>query len=83
MDPGRVGRRQLHRYLLPVSVSTSVLTPWSDDNPLSQGLYPLKSFPAPIGKEATGTIVQLPTDEKVLNDPAFQKFDFAVGSKTR
>ncbi|KAI5824571.1 NAD(P)-binding protein [Schizophyllum commune Tattone D] len=51
------------------------------DTYFRQGLYPLKSFPAPIGKEATGTIVQLPTDEKVLNDPAFKKFNFAVGSK--
>jgi NADPH2:quinone reductase len=45
------------------------------------GLYPLKEFPAGIGKETAGTVVALPTDEAVLNHPVFQKQGFKVGGK--
>lgn len=45
------------------------------------GLYPLKEFPAIIGKETAGTIVALPTDPAVLSNDIFQKNNFAVGKK--
>ncbi|KAG2022706.1 alcohol dehydrogenase [Coprinopsis cinerea AmutBmut pab1-1] len=45
------------------------------------GLYPYPSFPAVIGKETAGTIVALPTDPKVLEDPTFKKQGFKVGGK--
>ncbi|KAJ7597728.1 hypothetical protein C8J56DRAFT_920793 [Mycena floridula] len=46
-----------------------------------QGLYPLSSFPAVIGKEAAGTIVGLPSDSKVLEDADYKKRNFAVGGR--
>ncbi|KAG9222271.1 hypothetical protein CCMSSC00406_0006568 [Pleurotus cornucopiae] len=46
-----------------------------------KGLYPLKSFPAVLGKETAGTIVALPTDEKVLNDPDYQARKYTIGGK--
>ncbi|KAJ3575232.1 hypothetical protein NP233_g1222 [Leucocoprinus birnbaumii] len=45
------------------------------------GLYPLKDFPAIIGKETAGTIVALPTDPAVLENPTFKKNGFVVGKK--
>lgn len=45
------------------------------------GLYPLKSFPAGIGKEIAGTIVALPTDPEVLNNEIFKKQGWKVGGK--
>ncbi|KAF9446130.1 NAD(P)-binding protein [Macrolepiota fuliginosa MF-IS2] len=45
------------------------------------GLYPLKEFPAIIGKETAGTIIALPTDPTVLGNETFQKNNFAVGRK--
>ncbi|KAJ7922781.1 hypothetical protein B0H13DRAFT_1981728 [Mycena leptocephala] len=47
----------------------------------SKGLYPLKEFPAIIGTEMSGTILALPTDPAVLEDPEFKKRGFAVGAK--
>jgi NADPH2:quinone reductase len=44
-------------------------------------LYPLKEFPAIIGTEMSGTILALPTDPAVLEDPEFKKRGFAVGAK--
>ncbi|KAJ8456472.1 hypothetical protein ONZ45_g18707 [Pleurotus djamor] len=46
-----------------------------------KGLYPLKSFPAVLGKEVSGTIVALPTDANILNDPDFQARKYVVGGK--
>lgn len=46
-----------------------------------QGLYPLPSFPAVIGKESAGTIVALPTDPEVLNDPKFQRRGYTLGGR--
>jgi NADPH2:quinone reductase len=46
-----------------------------------KGIYPTKSFPAIIGTEAAGTIVGLPTDQAVLNDPEYQKRTFDIGGK--
>ncbi|KIY50470.1 NAD(P)-binding protein [Fistulina hepatica ATCC 64428] len=51
------------------------------DTYFRQGLYPLKSFPAGIGKETAGTVVALPTDPTVLADPDFQKLGLKVGNK--
>ncbi|KAH8835076.1 hypothetical protein DL96DRAFT_1572745 [Flagelloscypha sp. PMI_526] len=45
-----------------------------------KGLYPLKEFPAQLGKEASGVVAALPTDPKVLNDPKFQRLGLKVGS---
>jgi NADPH:quinone reductase-like Zn-dependent oxidoreductase len=44
-------------------------------------LYPLKEFPAVIGTEAAGTILALPTDSAVLEDPEYKKRGFKVGAK--
>jgi len=44
-----------------------------------KGTYRTAEFPAIIGSEASGTIVSLPTDDAVLNDPEFKKRGFAVG----
>ncbi|KAJ7597725.1 hypothetical protein C8J56DRAFT_920787 [Mycena floridula] len=46
-----------------------------------QGLYKVNGFPAIIGTEAAGTIVGLPTDLKVLEDPAYQKRRYTIGGK--
>ncbi|KAJ7150388.1 NAD-P-binding protein [Mycena filopes] len=46
-----------------------------------KGLYPVKEFPAPIGTEASGTILALPTDPAVLEDPQFKKRGFTVGAR--
>ncbi|RDB19329.1 putative quinone oxidoreductase [Hypsizygus marmoreus] len=45
------------------------------------GVYPYKQFPAVLGKETSGTIVALPTDETVLNNETFKKNGFKVGGK--
>ncbi|KAJ7070687.1 NAD-P-binding protein [Mycena amicta] len=46
-----------------------------------KGLYPVTEFPAVIGVEASGTIVALPTDENVLNDPDYKKRGYTVGAR--
>ncbi|KAJ7024414.1 hypothetical protein C8F04DRAFT_1131863 [Mycena alexandri] len=46
-----------------------------------KGLYPVKEFPAVIGTEAAGTILALPTDPAVLEDPQYKKRGFTVGAK--
>ncbi|KAG5652070.1 hypothetical protein H0H81_006425 [Sphagnurus paluster] len=46
-----------------------------------KGIYPYKEFPAILGKETSGTIVALPTDEAVLNDELYKKNNFRVGGK--
>ncbi|TFK68264.1 NAD(P)-binding protein [Pluteus cervinus] len=51
------------------------------DTYFRSGLYPLKQYPAILGKEAAGRIVALPTDPAVLNDPVFKSQGFDVGSK--
>ncbi|KAJ8691639.1 NADPH:quinone reductase [Pleurotus ostreatus] len=51
------------------------------DTYFRKGLYPIGSFPAVLGGEAAGTIVALPTDQNVLNDPNYQVRNFVVGSK--
>ena len=47
----------------------------------SKGLYPIKEFPAVIGTEASGTILALPTDESILNNPDYKRRNFKVGGK--
>ncbi|KAJ7897228.1 NAD-P-binding protein [Mycena olivaceomarginata] len=51
------------------------------DTYFRKGLYPLKEFPAAIGAELAGTIVALPKDETVLEDPDYKKRGFTVGAK--
>ncbi|KAF4590204.1 hypothetical protein EYR40_009397 [Pleurotus pulmonarius] len=51
------------------------------DTYFRKGLYPVGSFPAVLGGEAAGTIVALPTDQNVLNDPDYQARNYRVGSK--
>ncbi|GJE89495.1 quinone oxidoreductase [Phanerochaete sordida] len=51
------------------------------DTYFRKGLYPAKKFPLILGTEGSGTIVKLPTDEKVLNDPAFKKRGYKVGGR--
>ncbi|KAJ7724227.1 NAD-P-binding protein [Mycena metata] len=46
-----------------------------------KGLYPLKELPAALGAEASGTIVKLPTDSAVLEDPQYKKRGYVVGGK--
>lgn len=47
-----------------------------------QGIYSAnKPFPFAIGKEAAGTVVGLPTDSTVLDDPEYQKRGYKVGSR--
>lgn len=49
------------------------------DTYFRKGLYPIAKFPYILGREATGTIVSLPTDESVLNDPEFKARGYKVG----
>jgi len=47
-----------------------------------QGLYPNKAgWPMILGTEATGEIVQLPTDPDVLNNPWFKSSGYKLGGK--
>jgi NADPH:quinone reductase len=46
-----------------------------------KGLYPVPSLPSGLGKEGAGTIVALPSDPSVLNDPAYKRGNFQVGGK--
>ena len=47
----------------------------------SKGLYPIKTFPQVLGAEASGVIVALPTDEKVLNDEWYKRRGFKIGTR--
>lgn len=44
-----------------------------------QGVFPLKGFPAVLGKEAAGTIVRLPLASDVLENKDYQKREYKVG----
>ncbi|KAG2155733.1 hypothetical protein DEU56DRAFT_768944 [Suillus clintonianus] len=46
-----------------------------------EGIYPASHFPFVIGKEASGVVVALPTDESVLNDPDYKKRGYKEGSR--
>ncbi|KAF8913234.1 hypothetical protein CPB84DRAFT_1742588 [Gymnopilus junonius] len=46
-----------------------------------QGLYKYQSFPAVLGKETSGIIIALPTDESVLSNETFKKQGYKVGGK--
>ncbi|CAA7268044.1 unnamed protein product [Cyclocybe aegerita] len=46
-----------------------------------QGLYKYKEFPGVLGKETSGTIIALPTDEAVLNDTTYKSQGFKIGGK--
>ncbi|KAH8097068.1 hypothetical protein BXZ70DRAFT_1000996 [Cristinia sonorae] len=51
------------------------------DNYFRSGLYPVPQWPYILGEESSGTIVSLPTDTAVLNDPDYQQRKFAVGQR--
>ncbi|KAI0635278.1 NAD-P-binding protein [Trametes polyzona] len=51
------------------------------DTYFRKGLYPISSFPQPLGTEAAGEIVALPTDDKILGDEEYKLRGFAVGKK--
>jgi hypothetical protein len=44
-------------------------------------MYPLASFPATLGKEASGRIVDLPTDKSTLEDKDYLKRGYQKGGK--
>ncbi|EIN04576.1 NAD(P)-binding protein [Punctularia strigosozonata HHB-11173 SS5] len=45
------------------------------------GIYPVEKFPGIIGHEAAGEIVELPTDENVLNSEVYKKRGLSIGSR--
>ncbi|KAI0271486.1 NAD(P)-binding protein [Gloeopeniophorella convolvens] len=49
------------------------------DTYVRSGLYPTPFFPYPIAREASGIVVELPTDEAILNNPDFKKRGFKKG----
>ncbi|KAI0307617.1 NAD(P)-binding protein [Multifurca ochricompacta] len=49
------------------------------DTYLRSGLYPTPYFPMPIAREVAGVLVELPTDEAILNSPNFKKRGFKKG----
>jgi len=46
-----------------------------------EGLYKYQTFPGILGKETSGTIISLPTEESVLNNEAYKNRGFKVGGK--
>ena len=44
-------------------------------------MYPIPKFPQVLGLEASGVIVSLPKDEKVLNDEWYKRRNFKIGSR--
>ncbi|KAF7302705.1 NAD(P)-binding protein [Mycena chlorophos] len=78
-EPPLLDRRELHRHILSVRLAyidacfpTSLFS--------SKGLYPLQ-LPAAVGQEISGTIVALPTDPAVLEDPEYKLRNFALGAR--
>lgn len=51
------------------------------DTAYRRGIYPPDKFPFVMGVEASGTIVRLPTDPIVLDDPDYQKRGYKQGSR--
>jgi len=51
------------------------------DTYFRQGLYKFGQLPAVLGKEISGVVVELPTDESVLNNATYQSKNLAIGSK--
>jgi len=51
------------------------------DTYFRKGLYPIESFPMIVGGEAAGTVIGLPTDESVINDPDYKIRAFKMGGK--
>ncbi|KAF7307237.1 NAD(P)-binding protein [Mycena indigotica] len=48
---------------------------------IRSGAYGQPPFPAELGIEASGTVVALPTDPRVLNNPDYKKRAYTVGSR--
>ncbi|CDO75013.1 hypothetical protein BN946_scf184965.g15 [Trametes cinnabarina] len=71
--------KHFQRTFLP---GISLLTMPTDSPPLTRkGLYPISSFPQPLGTEAAGEIVGLPTDDKILSDKEYTLRGFNLGGK--
>jgi len=51
------------------------------DNYFRTGIYPIATWPYFLGEESSGTIVALPSDPAVLNDPDYKKRHFSVGQR--
>ncbi|KAI0323067.1 NAD-P-binding protein [Amylostereum chailletii] len=51
------------------------------DTYMRSGLYPQSTFPLPIAKEVAGIVIELPTDETVLQSEAFKSRGFKKGGK--
>ncbi|EKM48389.1 uncharacterized protein PHACADRAFT_179513 [Phanerochaete carnosa HHB-10118-sp] len=51
------------------------------DTYFRKGLYPIKSFPQALGREASGTIVALPTDPNVLSDERYKARGYKIGQR--
>ncbi|KAJ7170231.1 hypothetical protein C8R46DRAFT_1091619, partial [Mycena filopes] len=64
---------------LPLKGDIVVKAEYLGVNFIDTGLYPVKEFPAAIGGELSGTILALPTDKTVLEDPEYKKRGYAVG----
>ncbi|KAJ7102476.1 NAD-P-binding protein [Mycena belliarum] len=76
------------KVTVPLNVGASDIVVKADylginfiDTYYRKGLYPLKEFPAVIGTEMSGTVVALPTDKSVLEDPDYKKRGYNVGTK--
>jgi NADPH2:quinone reductase len=46
-----------------------------------QGLYKYRQFPAVLGKETAGVVVELPTDDSLLKNEAYKSKNLALGCK--
>ncbi|KZT43889.1 NAD(P)-binding protein [Sistotremastrum suecicum HHB10207 ss-3] len=51
------------------------------DTYVRTGLYPSSTFPVILGQEAAGTVVALPTDQKLLESEAFKRKGLSIGSR--
>ncbi|GJE89485.1 quinone oxidoreductase [Phanerochaete sordida] len=51
------------------------------DTYMRKGLYPVTSFPYVLGTEGSGTVVALPTDPKVLDDPHYKARGYKIGQR--
>ncbi|KAJ7625543.1 NAD-binding protein [Roridomyces roridus] len=45
------------------------------------GLFPFKELPSAIGVELSGTVLALPTEQAVLEDPEYKQREITVGAK--
>jgi hypothetical protein len=48
---------------------------------IREGLYKYRQFPAVLGTETAGVVVELPTDESVINNETYKSKSLAIGCK--